>query len=215
MTAKVLVKKLKALKTFAKMSAANLITFLYAIIASMTANPAFLTPPVTITSLKDETDKLVTLAAAAADGGTKAIGEKNKQQSLVIKMLEQIAHYVEANSNDDLVTFQSSGFTPAPTSRPPVQQPSVPAFKNVNQGNTGEMVIQMQPSTPRPLTSECHYAPVVAGGGTPAVWTTVPLTGTRVTIKGLTPGTAYIFQVRAVGKLGYTDWSDAVTRISL
>ena len=32
-------------------------------------------------------------------------------------------------------------------------------------------------------------------------------------ITGLTPGTVYNIQVRAVTKAGYTDWSDPVTRI--
>lgn len=30
----------------------------------------------------------------------------------------------------------------------------------------------------------------------------------------LTPGTTYAFQVRALGPLGYTDYSDSVTRMS-
>ena len=33
------------------------------------------------------------------------------------------------------------------------------------------------------------------------------------TIAGLTPGTTYAFQVRALTKNGYTDWSDSVTII--
>ena len=36
-------------------------------------------------------------------------------------------------------------------------------------------------------------------------------TGHSVT--GLTPGTIYAFQVRAMGRLGYTDWSDSATRM--
>jgi hypothetical protein len=33
-------------------------------------------------------------------------------------------------------------------------------------------------------------------------------------IDGLTPGTNYAIQVRALGRLGDTDWSDSATRIS-
>jgi chitodextrinase len=36
----------------------------------------------------------------------------------------------------------------------------------------------------------------------------------RIEIDGLTPGTVYTMQVRAVGgSVGYSDWSDAVTHM--
>jgi hypothetical protein len=34
-----------------------------------------------------------------------------------------------------------------------------------------------------------------------------------VPVENLTPGTTYMFQVRAYGKLGYTDWSQPVQRM--
>ena len=43
-----------------------------------------------------------------------------------------------------------------------------------------------------------------------------PVTVIRaITVTGLTPGTTYAFQMRALGRLGYTDWSDSVTRMSM
>jgi hypothetical protein len=38
-------------------------------------------------------------------------------------------------------------------------------------------------------------------------------TKTRVTISGLTPGTAYVIQARAVTKAGYTDYGQPVIKI--
>ena len=35
----------------------------------------------------------------------------------------------------------------------------------------------------------------------------------KTTISNLTPGATYAFQVRALGRLGYTDWSDSMTFI--
>jgi len=35
----------------------------------------------------------------------------------------------------------------------------------------------------------------------------------ETTISNLTPGATYAFQVRALGRLGYTDWSDSMTFI--
>ena len=34
-------------------------------------------------------------------------------------------------------------------------------------------------------------------------------------ITGLSPGTTYVFQARALTKTGYSDWSESVTRIAL
>jgi hypothetical protein len=46
-------------------------------------------------------------------------------------------------------------------------------------------------------------------GGTS--WTTLTLTSSKkVTIGGLRPAGTYQFQVRALGKLGYTDWSPSM-----
>ena len=56
----------------------------------------------------------------------------------------------------------------------------------------------------------------VGSNGKPGSWVEVPATGTRsITVFGLTPGANYAFQMRALGRAGYTDWSDSVTRISL
>jgi hypothetical protein len=43
-------------------------------------------------------------------------------------------------------------------------------------------------------------------------WTTVTLTAAKkITISGLTRAGIYQFQIRALGKLGYTDWLDTKT----
>jgi len=51
-------------------------------------------------------------------------------------------------------------------------------------------------------------------GGAPGPWTTVALPGPKTaTISNLTPGATYLFQVRAFGRLGFTNWSDSVSFI--
>ena len=54
---------------------------------------------------------------------------------------------------------------------------------------------------------------VTDNGSTPLAWTTEIVTGvkTPVTMTGLKPGTNYAFQVRTLGKSGYSDWSDSAT----
>ena len=51
---------------------------------------------------------------------------------------------------------------------------------------------------------------IVGNGGTLGAWTTTGLPGSKkATISNLTPATTYAFQIRALGQLGYTDWSDS------
>jgi hypothetical protein len=38
---------------------------------------------------------------------------------------------------------------------------------------------------------------------------------TPTIVSGLTPGTTYVFQVRATTKSGYSDWSDPITRMAV
>ena len=68
---------------------------------------------------------------------------------------------------------------------------------------------------PGALSYEVQYASIGADGK-PGPWTLVPpFTKSRpMPVNGLTPGTAYSLQVRALGKLGYTEWSSTATRIA-
>jgi len=57
------------------------------------------------------------------------------------------------------------------------------------------------------LSFDMRYG-VEVNGAPPATWTTVTIPGSKKwTITNLTPGANYAFQIRALGRLGYTDWS--------
>jgi len=58
---------------------------------------------------------------------------------------------------------------------------------------------------------------VVEGIEMPGDSTIVRLTNAKAgkTVKGLTPGVTYAFQVRAFGKAGFTDWSGYATRMCI
>jgi len=78
---------------------------------------------------------------------------------------------------------------------------------------SGQLKIKIG-AVPKALSYTLHYAAVPDGGVVPASWTERTITSTKPTIIGsLTPGTTYTFQVRAPGRLGLTDWSDAVNRM--
>ena len=50
-------------------------------------------------------------AVDAEDGGKKAISAKDKQRIAVSKSYTLLGHYAEMACNDDLATFNTSGFT--------------------------------------------------------------------------------------------------------
>src|SRR5205823_11683140 len=147
------------------------------------------------------------------DGGKKAISAKNKQREVVINLDTQIAHYVEAVSNDDIAVFDTSGFEVVSKTRtPPLPLPPA-TIDWIDRGSTsGQVVMKVKP-LPKVVSYDVRYA-VVGADKMPGTWATVTLTSARkATIDNLTPSATYAFQVRALGKLGHTDWSDSITFI--
>src|SRR5262245_26155418 len=106
-------------------------------------NSAYLIPPVDLATYKAGIDKFSGLIIDAADVGKKAISAKNKQRVAVIKMYTQLGHYVELASNDDVATFNTSGFTqvakPVKTSPEPLTEAK---FSSIDRGpNSGDVVV--------------------------------------------------------------------------
>ena len=84
-------------------------------------------------------------------------------------------------------------------------------IKYVDRGvNTGQIVVK--PETQKGAVSyEVRYAAVA---GATLNWASLVQTSPKgFAVAGLTPGTAYQFQVRALGRLGYSDWSELSTFI--
>jgi Fibronectin type III domain len=149
------------------------------------------------------------------DGGKKAIAARNHQATIVIKMLRTLGHWVEANCNEDIKTFLGSGFQAASTNSTKAQPVSEKIRKIEPGKKSGEESITLV-DDPEALSYEVRYTQLVAGA-TPTTWTTqaVGLTKPPALVVGLTPGANYAFQVRALTRSGYTDWSDSVTRICI
>jgi len=175
---------------------------------------AFPTPSVDLTVLATAMSTFAADIAAATDGGKKAITAKNKQREVIILMLKQLAAYVEATCNNDMAIFTSSGFQAVSTVKTPAQEVAPATIKKVDQGITGTLLVLIAVLVGA-KTYDLRSAPVTAG--IPGTWTTVTLTSVKKTVPvtNLTPGTIYAFQVRALGTLGYTNWSDSVTRMAI
>src|SRR2546427_8876160 len=174
-------------------------------------NPKYPTPPVDLPTYKAGIDQYSALIIDAADGGKKAKSAMDKQRGVVIKMYTQLGHYVEAACNDDLATFNTSGFTAAAKTKTAPQPLTDVKFSSIDRGpNSGQVVVKPQNQTGA-IAFDVRYA-LEGSGGTLGPWTAVTLTGPKkLTISGLTLAGIYQFQIRALGKLGYTDWMDTKT----
>jgi hypothetical protein len=202
-------KKIKALLGFNRLKDADLITRLNAVHDGLNGNPAFTTPPVDLPTFKTNIETFAADIAAADDGGTKAITAKNRQRGICIRQAEQLAHYVEASCNDDLATFTSSGFLQRATTRSAPQPLPQPAIARIVQKISAQLLV-----TPRALPGAVSYELRWAITANTPAWTSIQLASTKpAPVDNLTPGTTYTFQVRALGRIGYSDWSDPVNRM--
>ena len=175
-------------------------------------NPKYTNLPVDLASYKADIDQFSALIIDAEDGGKKAISAKNKKRIEVTKSYTLLGHYVEMACNDDLATFNTSGFTQVAAKVKTAPVPLTEAkFSCIDRGpNSGDVVVLVQGQTDA-VAFDVRYA-LVGNGGVLGPWTVVTVVKSKkVTISGLTLAGIYQFQIRALGVLGYTDWMDTKT----
>jgi hypothetical protein len=152
---------------------------------------------------------------AAQDGGKKAVAEKKKQRTALIKVLRPLGHYVEANCKDDPTILAASGFKAVSKVRVVPQPTEKGAIAGVTNGKMSGQVIVKGKKVAKARSYVLRSAPIGADGK-PGNWTELGVTNSRaIPVQGLTPGTNYAFQLRALGALGYGDWSEIATRIAI
>jgi hypothetical protein len=209
---------IKAALTFVRAAAADLYTFGSSVYAGMNNNPAYSNPPVDMPTLKAALDGYDTLIAAALDGGKKVLIARNHQGEVLIKILRQLAHYVEAACKDDMTTFTSSGFQPVSKVRT-VTPPLSESIRKVTEGsNSGQLLVWLL-AVAGALSYEVRWAPA-ATTATPAAtpaWASTLAASTQppAAVSNLTPGTIYQFEVRVLSKTGWSDWGGSATRMAI
>jgi hypothetical protein len=206
-------KKIKASLGFERMPDNDLLKRLDSIHAGLSGNPVLNNPPVDMATFKTAIDTYHVLTTDALDGGKKAISAKRKQREVVIQIATQLGHYVEAACNNDLATFNTSGFVARSNTRTPPQPLPQATIDWVDRGPISGSLLVKVSGLPGAVAYDLRSA-VLGAGETPGPWASLTLTSPKtVTLNDLTPGATYVFQVRALGKLGYTDWSDSTTFI--
>ena len=172
--------------------------------------PSSSTPPVTMANLQTaRTDYNTKLAAAHVGGPTDTAAKQNAQQVLQ-GMLRQIAGYVQIHCNNDMELLLSSGFQAMSTNRAstPLEQPQSLVLKH---GTSGQLIARVNP-----VKNTSRYEARIKGPT--GDWITSVFTGNskHITFDGLTPGTIYTVQVRALGgSTGQSDWSDPSSHMTM
>ena len=199
-------------RAFALLPVALLIGYLRNVIAMMTGNPAFLTPPPspTLAEMKTAVDDLEAKNQASMSGDRVMIAVRRAQQAVVVNLGRQLGNYVESQANGALDVLLSSGFEAVRAPSPSVV-PAPPANPILGYtGVTGEMLFR--------FTGDYNVRnfSVQYGESATGPWTDDGLsTASRVTLTGLTPGKTYWARACANGAAGTSDWCTPASLIAV
>jgi len=195
---------------FARLSDAELDNFAHAVLAGLTGNEAFPTPPVGLPSVQAAINDFTAKTAAALNGGPIDTAAKNHSRQTLLGILRQLAAYVQMSCNNDQAILLSSGFEMQSTSRAstPLTQPQGLTLKN---GASGQLVGSIDPVR----NANMYEGRIKPSDGD---WLPSVITGDsqHITYSGLTPGKTYTAQVRALGgATGQSDWSDPSSHMAM
>jgi hypothetical protein len=176
------------------------------ILASMRNNAGYPAPVPDLASI-DTARNTFAAAVTALDRSKASLVRRNNARAALVPMLRDLALYVQHASQGDLDALIASGF-PVQKGRLPVGTPSAPQNLRLRNGPvSGQLIGRCAPVRPA-VSYQWRYASASA----PTVWTLAdPVASASITLEGLTRGTDYIVQVRAIGRKGPSDWSDAAT----
>src|SRR5437867_1978345 len=135
----------------------NVKPFLHGSLKGLSDNAAiFPKPPVELAAYQAAIEAYEAAIPAALDGSKTAAAQKNKLRDAAIRMYIELAHYVEANFNDDPATFLLSGFQPVSSVKAPPQPLEQPAIASVVQGSRYRSTEDQDPRGPE--SAELHVA---------------------------------------------------------
>jgi hypothetical protein len=181
------------------------------IVAGMTGKPEFPEPPVNLPEFDKLLDSYNDSITACVDGGKIATATRNSLRATVTHSVRMLAAYVDSVAKGDEAIIRSSGFDSWIYTRSQPQYLETPAPVKVQQGNSGEFYITMT----RVEGARNFKLRFGVAETDPETWQNRDVTRIRpaTLISGLTPGVIYTFQVSALGHLGWTNWSDPVSRM--
>ena len=206
-------KKIKAVVALDKMGDGNITPLLDAALKGLQGHlDLFPKLPVDLATFETAINAYKGAIPAALDGSRAANAQKKKLRSPVIQYYELNGKYVEQNCNHDIATFLLSGYQAASTTKTPPAPLPTPTMTVVQGPASGQLKAAIDP-LPKALSFKMRHAVTPPAGAQPDWQERTITTKKPVMYTDLTPGTVHLFQVCALGRLGYTDWSDVISRM--
>jgi hypothetical protein len=180
------------------------------VIVGMTGNGAFPTPPVAMAALGTLKGDYEQALNKQEQGGTAATAAKNIAREALVAALRKNANYVEIEASNDLAKLLSSGYKSTSTNRAQTVLDKV-QITSIENAQNGELKVRIV-TVPN---AKGFDGRIKTGNGD---WSEIQsfANSRSILFKGLTPGTVYTIEVRAVGgSTGAGDWSDPVSHMAM
>lgn len=195
---------------FSRLNDSALNVYAGQIITCMTGNPAFPDPLVPLAELASRQQAFGAAIVATEQGGRLATTIKNECRAALLNALRSLATYVQGLSRHDLAQLLSSGFSAASQNHAPSPL-ARPIILKILPERTTQLTLRLTPIA----NARSYQAQVRVGEGD---WQEAGISSRarRMELKNLKPGTIYEVRVRAIGgSTGYSDWSAAISQMSL
>ena len=196
--------------SFARKVDTDLIAFVRNVITLMTGNTQYPTPTPTLAALTTSVNAFETAVHDALNGGRIIIATRNAARVELLALMRQLAAYVQASCNADLLALLGSGFdavrAPSPVGiLPPPQNPRL-----TYTDKSGELMLKFDR-----VNNAVNYSVQTAPAAT-GPWEDEGLsTATRVVIGGLTPGETLWARACANGSAGASEWTAPTTAMAI
>jgi hypothetical protein len=192
---------------FAGYSDPDLDEFAGNVVTSLTGNPSFPNPPVTLANLGVFVSTFHNAVLAALPGGLQLTAAKNAAREALLDALRKEANYVQTGSNHSLDVLLTSGFYATSTNRAqsPLDPPVIAEMDNLA---TTKLLVRLTP-----ITNARSYNVQTNTNGT-GTWQDAGIytQARRIVLGNLAPGTTYAVRARAIGgSTGSSDWSNPVS----
>jgi hypothetical protein len=126
---------------FSTLTDPKLLLLANAVLKGLTGNAAFPNPTPSLAVFTTDLTAFSNSATAALDGGKNAKSARDKSKKVLVADLRQLAMHCESNCNEDVATFNTSGFTAKAKAVSATGPVSVPAVKSLDYGTVPGQIL--------------------------------------------------------------------------
>jgi hypothetical protein len=161
-------------------------------VTGLTGNPSFIFTGAALTDFSNVATAYHNALGTISTGGKAATVLKNEIREALLPLFSAVAIVVNQQANGNQTALLSSGIKLASDNRQHHQQP-MPINLQVTNGPNGTMVLSVKHSPVGDHGTVSAYTPATNTVTDPNTWTQKTANGHKITITGLTPGSAYYF----------------------